>query len=276
MVQREEALGSTSARAGAAGATLLLSVEGIRKEFGGVVALAGVEFEVRAGSISALIGPNGAGKTTCFNMISGVYKPTRGRIRFDRREVTGLRPDQIAALGIGRTFQVAEPFGDMSVLENVMVGCHVRGRAGLLASGFRLPSARREERAVRDRALEALDFVGLAPHADKLAGSLPLGQERLMEVARALAAKPKLLLLDESASGLGPRETEVLGELIRKIRGQGITVLLVEHNMHLVMGISDEVVVLHHGERIFAGTPAEAQSSRDVLDAYLGKKATAR
>lgn len=250
----------------------LLELEGIRKEFDGVVALANVSFGVSEGSITALIGPNGAGKTTCFNMITGLHKPTVGCVRFSGRDITGLRPDQVAALGVGRTFQVAQPFGDMTVLENVMVGCHTRGRAGLFASGFRLPAAMREDRRVRERALEVLGFVGLAAHSEKLAGSLPLGQERLLEIARALAAEPKLLLLDESASGLGSRETENLGGLIQRVRSSGVTVLLVEHNMHLVMGISDEVVVLHHGDRIFTGPPSEAQKNTEVLAAYLGKK----
>lgn len=249
---------------------MIISIDGIGMNFGGVAALSEVSFSVDTGNIKAIIGPNGAGKTTLFNLITGVYRPTTGRIMYGGVDLAGATPDVIASHGITRTFQNVELFSNMSVLENVMVGRHVRTVSGFLACALRFPHMIREERQIERSAQEYLDFVGLSERIGDMASSLPLGHQRYLEIARALALEPKLILLDEPAAGLDEKETEELGGLIRKIRDRGITVLLVEHDMSLTMEISDEIVVLDYGKKIAEGTPREIQYNKKVIDAYLG------
>ncbi len=248
----------------------LLTVEGLEQSFGGVMALAGVSFQTPAGLIHAVIGPNGAGKTTLFNDLCGFYQPSSGSIRFDGHELRGLPPHRIAALGMARTFQNLQLFFNMTVIENVMVGCHLRARTGLLAAALRLPQVRREERRLREWASEALELCDLADRAEQPAGALPYGLMKRVEIARALAAKPRLLLLDEPAAGLNDTETLALRELIARIRASGVTVLLVEHHMPLVMSVSDRLLVLDYGSVLAEGSPAEIQANPRVIAAYLG------
>jgi branched-chain amino acid transport system ATP-binding protein len=252
--------------------TPLLSVAHLRKVFDGLVAVDDASFDITTGQIKALIGPNGAGKSTLLNMISGLLPPTAGTVHLDGKAIHGLAPHRVAALGVGRTFQNVELFGDMSVLENVMVGRHLRSRSGFMAAALRLPGMRREEVQVRRDAARFLDQVGLAAHADDPARDLPFGKQRLLEIARALATEPKLLLLDEAASGLSTREKKELVDLIFAIRDAGVTIFLIDHDMDLVMSISDEVVVLDHGEKIAEGTPHEVQNNDRVIAAYLGEE----
>lgn len=249
----------------------LLEITGLYKEFGGLMAIKDLSFCVQAGHIKSLIGPNGAGKTTLFRMITGIHRPTGGEIRLKGRPITGLKPYEIAALGIASTFQTVELFGRMSVLENVMVGRHVRTHSELFAAGFRLKSMQQEEERIRESALTVLEAMGLAEKRDLRADALPLGEQKRLEVARALATEPELLLLDEPAGGLNDRETEHLSERIRAIRDQGITVLLVEHDMNLVMNISDEIVVINYGEKIAEAPPGAIKDDQEVIDAYLGQ-----
>ena len=250
---------------------IILQVEGLTKSFGGVTAVNDVTLEVQRGLIKSIIGPNGAGKTTFFNLISGVLIPDRGTIQLEKRKIHGAAPHQIANLGVSRTFQTMQPFGNMSVLENVMVGRHRQTRRGLLRVALRTPAARREERAIRDSAAHWLDFAGLGAYADRPAGSLPCGQQKMLEIARALATEPELLLLDEPAAGLNIRETEELAVLLGRIKDLGITMILVEHDMSLVMEVSDEVFVLDYGKRVAEGAPAEIQSNPEVIRIYLGE-----
>jgi branched-chain amino acid transport system ATP-binding protein len=251
----------------------LLEVDNVRRSFGGLVAVDQVSFGVEAGKIKAIIGPNGAGKTTLFNLISGVLKPETGRITFRDQLISGLRPFQIARAGISRTFQNPSLFLRMSVLENVMVGRHRRSHWEFCGCAVRLPAQAAEERQLGEAALERLEFVGLGNLADVSAGALAFGQRRLVELARALATEPELLLLDEPASGLNTREKEDLGRLLSRIRALGITLLLVEHDLSLVMEISDEILVLHNGTRIAEGLPAVIQSDPNVVSVYLGASA---
>jgi branched-chain amino acid transport system ATP-binding protein len=248
----------------------LLEVRELGKAFGGVAAIADLSFAVPEGSIYAVIGPNGAGKTTLFNMLSGVYVPSDGGIEFDGSSLAGLEPHQVATRGISRTFQNLQIFFNMSVLENVMVGCHQRARSGLYRAALRLPGVVREEQQIRAWALEALEFCGLAHLAERPADALPYGELKRVEIARALAADPRLLLMDEPAAGLNDTETAELRELIRRIGARGVTVLLVEHNMGLVMQVSDTVLVLDYGSKLAEGTTTEIQNDPRVIAAYLG------
>jgi branched-chain amino acid transport system ATP-binding protein len=248
----------------------LLEVRELRKRFGGVVAVERVSFEVAPGEIRAIIGPNGAGKTTIFNLLSGLLPPDGGLVVFRGRALDRVRPARRAALGIARTFQNLQVFGDMTVLENVMVGRHRKSACGLVASALRLPWARREERDIGAAAQAALAFVGLQVRGGDVASILPFGQQRLLEIARALAMEPELLLLDEPAAGLNPVEVDRLGDLIEAIRDRGITVLLVEHHMDLVMRVSTRIIVLDHGAVLAEGSPDEVQGDPAVVDAYLG------
>ena len=248
----------------------LLKVHQVSKAFGGVQALDDVSFEFDAGLIMGLIGPNGAGKTTLFNVITGAYVADTGKIFLDGTPIRGRRIQEIVRLGISRTFQNVELFESMSVIENIMVGRHVRTRSGFWGAVARTPAGRREERALRDRALALLDFVGLTAQAEQRSGDLPFGWQRLLEIGRALASDPKILLLDEPAAGLNAVETDRLGELIRNIRDLGVTIMLVEHDMSLTMNVCDRIIVLDQGRMLAEGPPREIQSNKAVMAAYLG------
>jgi branched-chain amino acid transport system ATP-binding protein len=250
---------------------MLLEINQLSKSFGGVNALKEVSFTFSQGEIGALIGPNGAGKTTLFNLLTGVFQPSSGEIYFNKQPLKGKSTVQISALGIARTFQNLQLFTNMTVLENVMVGCHSQSKTGLLGAAFRLAS-RKEEDSIRRTSLEVLDNVGLKAKAGEQAANLPFGQKRLLEIARALAMKPKVLLLDEPAAGLNPTESRFLVELINAIRAEGITVVLVEHDMETVMELANKIVVLDFGQKIAEGTPYEITRNQKVIDAYLGKE----
>jgi branched-chain amino acid transport system ATP-binding protein len=248
----------------------MLDVRDVTLRFGGVTALDGVSFHIDRGEILGLIGPNGAGKTTCFNVMTGVYQPTSGSVVFDGRKLGRRKKHQITRLGIARTFQNIRLFPEMTALENVMVGADARHRTSVLSALFRLPRHRREEREGRERALALLDLVGIAHRAEETARNLPYGDQRRLEIARALATGPKLLCLDEPAAGFNPAEKAKLLELIRRIRDDGYTVLLIEHDMRLVMGVTDRIVVLEFGKKIAEGAPAEIRDNPAVIAAYLG------
>lgn len=251
----------------------MLQIENLSKSFGGLKAVQDVSFTVREGSIHSVIGPNGAGKTTLFNLVSGVYVPTSGKILFEGSNVAGLAPDELARRGMSRTFQNLQICMNMSALANVMVGAHLRSSQSLLAAMLRIPALRREETQSRDEAIELMHFVGVGKYVNAHASEMSYGALKRLEVARALAARPKVLLLDEPAAGLNHTETAEIEALIRKIADAGVTVVLVEHDMKLVMNLSDHILVLDYGKKLAEGTAAQVRENPDVIAAYLGAAA---
>jgi branched-chain amino acid transport system ATP-binding protein len=249
----------------------MLNLTGIGKRFGGLTALDGISFRIAKGSITGIIGPNGAGKTTLFNVATGIYPPSHGAVLMEGKDISAMPPERRARLGLVRTFQNIELFGKMTVLENVMVGLHTQSKSGLFSCAFRMPWQMSEERRIREESMKWLDFVGIPELANVVAGTLPFGKGRLLEIARAMALEPKLLLMDEPAAGLNSSETAELADLIKKIRDVGVTVALVEHDMDLVMDICDSLVVLNLGTMLAEGTPREIQDNQAVITAYLGE-----
>lgn len=258
-------------KAGSEHIVTLLEIQGLCRNFGGLKAVCDLEAHIEKGKITSLIGPNGAGKTTAFNLVTGLLPVSQGKIFFKGSDITGLPPYKIAALGIARTFQNIRIFSNMTVHENVMIGLHARTRKGVFSAAFKLPGLKHEERYISEEAMKQLRFVGLDHAASLSAGNLAFGQQRILEIARALATRPDLLLLDEPAAGLNSQETIKIGELIKDILNQGITVFLVEHDMELVMSISDTVFVLNNGALITYGKPSDIQNNEEVIRAYLGE-----
>lgn len=249
----------------------MLKVSSLTQRFGGITALEDVTFSVRKGEITGVIGPNGAGKTTLFNIVTGIYTQTSGSVALEGADISSQPAEKLAARGLVRTFQNIELFGNMTVLENVMLGLHTGSSCGLISCMFKMPWHLREERQIRNIALEWLDYCGISDLADQKASNLPFGKGRLLEIARAMAVKPRILLMDEPAAGLNNRETVELAMLIRRIRGAGVTVVLVEHDMELVMDICDRIIVLNLGKKLAEGTPREIQENSAVIAAYLGE-----
>lgn len=250
----------------------LIKVENLTKSFGGITAVSDLDFTIESGGIVSIIGPNGAGKTTLFNLLTGVYTPTVGRIWFEGVDVTGRSSHELAAIGLSRTFQNVQSFMNMSALENVMVGCHLHSNCRFIDALLQLPSIRRTNSESRKAAIELMEYVGLKAYIASQANQLPYGALKRLEIARALATRPRVLLLDEPAAGLNPRETQEIDELIQNIARQGITVILVEHDMKLVMGISDRIIVLDQGQWLAEGTTDEIRHNHDVVGAYLGQQ----
>lgn len=248
----------------------LLTLDNVTIRFGGLTAVDKVNLKVNEGEILALIGPNGAGKSTVFNLITSIYQPTEGKILFDGKPLSRIPTHKIADMGITRTFQTIRLFSQLSVLDNVKIGAHCRGKSGLFKAFSRLPSMRREEIELTEKSIKALEFLDLQGKQEELAKNLSYGEQRRLEIARALVSKPKILLLDEPAAGMNPQEKAVLMEMIRRIRDTGITIFLVEHDMKLVMNISERIAVLDYGKKIAEGTPLEVRSNKAVIEAYLG------
>ena len=249
----------------------MLEVRGLTQRFGGITALEDISFAVTKGEITGVIGPNGAGKTTLFNIVTGIYAQTSGVVVLEGADISSLPAEKLAVKGLVRTFQNIELFGNMTVLENVMLGLHTRSHSGILACMFKMPWHLREERIIREQAIEWLEFCGITDLSDQKASNLPFGKGRLLEVARAMAVRPSIMLMDEPAAGLNSRETVQLAVLIRKIRAAGVTVVLVEHDMELVMDICDRIIVLNLGRKLAEGTPREIQENTAVISAYLGE-----